>query len=142
MKLTTFLIICCLHSLIAGEASCSSHDNENNGRHAVSVTVSDNFYRYKDDLPDENNSHHISHHSLHVGHRHQIPFDCCEKGSQKPTLVNSRKRKDTKKISVEASIKLFNVSPIFTETNIFSDYHPALNIKRLPLHILNVVFLV
>ncbi len=142
MKLTTFLIICCLHSLIAGEASCSGHDNENHGHRATFVTASDDFYRHKDNLPDENNSHHISHYSLRVGHHHQNPFDCCEKGSQKSTLLNSLKRKNTKKISVETSTKPLNVSQILTETNNSSDYHSTLSIKRLPLHILNMVFLV
>lgn len=142
MKLFTFLIICFLHSLIAVEASCGSHDNKNNGHSAISVTASDGFYSYIDNLPDENNFHHISHHSLQAGHSHQKPVDCCGKDTQKMALLGSFKRKNVKKISVASSIKLLNVSQFFKETNNFSDYHPALSIKGPLLYILYMVFLI
>lgn len=142
MKLYTFLIICYLHSLIAVEASWRSHDNENHSHSAISVTASDGFYSYIDNLPDENNSHHILHHSLQAGHSHQKHADCCGKDPQKPDLIDSLKRKNIKKISVAISIKTLKLSQFFTETNNSSDYHPALSIKRIPLHILNMVFLV
>lgn len=142
MKLYTFLIICYLHSLIAVEASYYSHDNENHGHSAISVTASDGFYSYIDNLPDENNSHQISHHSLQVGHSHQKHADCCGNFPKKSVLFGSLKRKNVKKISVVTSIKTLQVSQFFTETNNFSDYHPALGIKKLSLHILNMVFLI
>ena len=146
MKLSTFFIICYLYSLIAVEASCCSHDNENHGHSAISVTASDNFCSFTDNLSAENNSHHISqhisHHSMQAGHSHQKHGDCCGKDPQKMALLGSLKHKNIKKISVATSIKTLKVSQFFTETNNFSDYHPALSIKRLPLHILNMVFLI
>ena len=142
MKVSAFLIICYLHSLIAVEASYCSHDNENYSHSAISVTASDGFYSYIDNLPDENNSHHISHHWLQAGYCHQGHVDCCEKYPQKMALLGSLKHKNIKKISVATSIKTLKVSQFFTEINNFSEYHPALSIKRLPLHILNMVFLI
>ncbi len=142
MKLTTFLIVCYLHSLIAGETSWSSHDNKNHNLNAASVSANDGFFRYFDNLADENNYKHNSPHILHIGHSHQKPFDSCEKGPQKQAFLSSLKRKYTKKISVATSINSLNVSQIFTETKNFSDYHPAQNIKRLPFYILNMVFLI
>ena len=142
MKISAFFIICYFYSLIAVEASCCSYDNENHGRSAISVTASDGFYSYIDNLPDENNSHHILHHSLQAGHSNQKPVDCCEKDPQKTTLLGSLKRKNVKKNSIANSIKTLKVSQFLTETNDFSDYHPALSIKRFPLHILNMAFLI
>ena len=142
MKLSTFLILCYLHGLIAVEAFCCSHDNKNHDHRAISVTAGDGYYSYIANLPDENNSHHILHHSLQAGHGHQEPVDCCGEDSKRPALLGSLKRKNAKKISVATSIKPFNMSQIFTETNNFSDCHPALSIKRLPLHLLNMVFLI
>ena len=142
MKLSAFLIICYLHSLIAVEASCCSYDNENNGHSAISVTASEGFCSYIDNLPDENNSHHILHHSLQAGHSHQKHVDCCGEDPQKTALHSSLKHKNVKKNSVATSIKTLKVSQFLTETNNFSDNHPALSIKRLPLHILNMIFLI
>lgn len=142
MKLSIFLIIFCLYSLNAMEASCSSYDNERYGHSTISVTVNDCFYSYINNLPDENNTYTISHHSMQAGHSHQKHSDCSGKDSQRTALLGSLKYKNVKKNSLAISIKLLNILPIFTQANNFSDYHPALSIKRLPLHILNMVFLV
>ncbi|MFC1476582.1 hypothetical protein ACFL5S_01305 [Fibrobacterota bacterium] len=142
MKWYTFLIICYLHSLIVVEASYSSHDNENHVNNAISVTANGGFYRLIDNLPDENNSHHFPHHSLQAGHSHQKHGGCCGKDTQKMTLHGLLKHKNMKKISVATSINTLKVSQFLTETNNSSDYHPALSIKRLPLHILNMAFLI
>ena len=141
MKLSTFLIICSLYSLIAVEASCCNYDNENNGHSAISITANDGFYSYINNLPDENNYHHISHHSLKVGHSHSKHADCCGKVPKKPFLFESLKRKNVKKTSVANSIKTLQVSQFFTENSNFSDYNSVLSTKKIPLHILNMVFL-
>ena len=142
MKLYTFLMICYLHGLIAGEASCYSHHNENHVNSLISVSASNSLCNHTDNLPDENNSLHVSHHSMQTGHSHKKHVDCCGKDPQKTTLLGSLKRKNVKKISVATTIKMLKVSQFLIETNNFPSYHPALSIKRLPLHILNMAFLI